>query len=275
MRRLLALDLDGTLLRSDGTLGCRTRAALGQAQRLDWVVFPVTARPTRTVLPLAQQEGWPEAACCNGAVVVAIDGTVLTSTPLERPSVTAFMGAARAQLPGIAFAAEWGTHLRAEPRYAALRHGAQAPRSEAPAPFRLVPDGPAPLKIMVRHPRWSGPELSERLGPLTPPLGLSVTCSATGFAELTDGRASKVRATQEACRRHGIDQHSVVAFGDMPADADLLQWAGHGVAVGNAHPHVLGVADEVTATNDEEGVAQVIERLMWSEGPHQAGGAQR
>lgn len=268
MRRLLALDLDGTLLRSDGTLGCRTRAALGQAQRLDWVVFPVTARPTRTVLPLAQQEGWPEMACSNGAVVVAIDGTVLTFTPLERSSVTALMRSARAQLPGIAFAAEWGTHLRSEPRYAALRHGAQAQRSAAP--FRLVPDGPAPLKIMVRHPRWSGPELSERLEVLTP-LGLSVTCSATGFAELTDGRASKVRATQEACRRHGIDQHSVVAFGDMPADADLLQWAGHGVAVGNAHPHVLGVADEVTATNDEEGVAQVIERLMWSEGPYQAG----
>ena len=54
----------------------------------------------------------------------------------------------------------------------------------------------------------------------------------------------------------------MVAFGDMPNDLDMLAWAGHGVAVANAHPDVLAVADEITASNDDDGVAQVLERLL-------------
>jgi len=53
----------------------------------------------------------------------------------------------------------------------------------------------------------------------------------------------------------------VIAFGDMPNDVSMLAWAGRGIAVANAHPEVLAVADEVTASNDEDGVALVLERL--------------
>jgi hydroxymethylpyrimidine pyrophosphatase-like HAD family hydrolase len=51
-----------------------------------------------------------------------------------------------------------------------------------------------------------------------------------------------------------------VAFGDMPNDLPMLAWAGHGVAVANAHPEVLAIAAEVTGRNDDDGVAQVLER---------------
>jgi hydroxymethylpyrimidine pyrophosphatase-like HAD family hydrolase len=60
----------------------------------------------------------------------------------------------------------------------------------------------------------------------------------------------------------GLGAADVVAFGDMLNDLDLLVWAGHGVAVSNAHPDVLAVADEITASNDDDGVAQVLERLF-------------
>jgi hypothetical protein len=58
----------------------------------------------------------------------------------------------------------------------------------------------------------------------------------------------------------------VVAFGDMPNDLDMLSWAGHGVAVANAHRDVLAVVDEVTASNDEDGVALVLERWFMRTG---------
>ena len=58
----------------------------------------------------------------------------------------------------------------------------------------------------------------------------------------------------------GVGAADVVAFGDMPNDLAMLAWAGHGVAVANAHPDVLCVADEVTASNLEDGVASVLER---------------
>jgi hydroxymethylpyrimidine pyrophosphatase-like HAD family hydrolase len=62
------------------------------------------------------------------------------------------------------------------------------------------------------------------------------------------------------CAEHGYGPEDVVAFGDMPNDLPMLAWAGHSVAVGNAHPEVLGAVDEVTASNDDDGVAQVLER---------------
>jgi hydroxymethylpyrimidine pyrophosphatase-like HAD family hydrolase len=61
---------------------------------------------------------------------------------------------------------------------------------------------------------------------------------------------------------HGIGASEVVAFGDMPNDLPMLVWAGHAVAVANAHPDVLAVADEVTASNDDDGVAVVVERVL-------------
>ena len=53
----------------------------------------------------------------------------------------------------------------------------------------------------------------------------------------------------------------MIAFGDMPNDVPMLAWAGYGVAVANAHPSVIAVADEVTGSNDDDGVAQVLEQL--------------
>jgi hydroxymethylpyrimidine pyrophosphatase-like HAD family hydrolase len=60
---------------------------------------------------------------------------------------------------------------------------------------------------------------------------------------------------------HGIDAADVIAFGDYPNDVPMLAWAGRGVAVANAHAEVLAIADEVTASNDDDGVAIVLERL--------------
>jgi len=60
----------------------------------------------------------------------------------------------------------------------------------------------------------------------------------------------------------GISASQVVAFGDMPNDLEMIRWAGHGVAVANADPVLKAAADEVTASNDEDGVALVIERLL-------------
>ena len=62
--------------------------------------------------------------------------------------------------------------------------------------------------------------------------------------------------------RWGIQQHEVVAFGDMPNDVEMLRWAGRGYAVGNAHPLDLEVADEHAPSIDDDGVAEVVERLL-------------
>jgi len=71
----------------------------------------------------------------------------------------------------------------------------------------------------------------------------------------------KAAALAEVCEELAIEPRHVVAFGDHLNDVPMLAWAGHGVAVANAHPDVIDAADEVTASNEEDGVAIVLERL--------------
>jgi hydroxymethylpyrimidine pyrophosphatase-like HAD family hydrolase len=72
---------------------------------------------------------------------------------------------------------------------------------------------------------------------------------------------TKASALAALAARARIPAAEVIAFGDMPNDLPMLAWAGRAVAVANAHPAVLAAADEVTASNDDDGVALVLERL--------------
>ncbi|HVI19830.1 MAG TPA: HAD hydrolase family protein, partial [Gaiellales bacterium] len=84
--------------------------------------------------------------------------------------------------------------------------------------------------------------------------------SRDGLLEISAAGVSKATTLAALCAERGLGAGDTVAFGDMPNDLPMLAWAGHSVAVANAHPEVLAAVDEVTASNDEDGVAQVLER---------------
>jgi hydroxymethylpyrimidine pyrophosphatase-like HAD family hydrolase len=86
--------------------------------------------------------------------------------------------------------------------------------------------------------------------------------SIDGLLEISAYGVTKATTLAEVIASRGFAAADVVAFGDMPNDAAMLAWAGHGVAVANAHPDVLAVVNEVTASNDDDGVAQILERLF-------------
>jgi hydroxymethylpyrimidine pyrophosphatase-like HAD family hydrolase len=81
-----------------------------------------------------------------------------------------------------------------------------------------------------------------------------------GLVEISPVGISKALGVQQVARPLGIGSVEVVAFGDMPNDIPMLRWAGHGVAMGNAHSEAIAAANEVTAPNDDDGVARVLER---------------
>jgi hydroxymethylpyrimidine pyrophosphatase-like HAD family hydrolase len=95
------------------------------------------------------------------------------------------------------------------------------------------------------------------------PEGVEATPSGLpGSVELTAPGIHKGRGLVELSERLGVPRRLVVAFGDGLNDREMLTWAGLGVAMGNADPATKAVADEVTASNDEDGVAVVVERLL-------------
>jgi Cof subfamily protein (haloacid dehalogenase superfamily) len=247
--RLAAIDLDGTLLRSDGTISERTRAAL---RTIDVVL--VSARGPLGVLEIARPLGIAGTAICsNGAYVVEIEsGDVIRQRLLESDIALELVHALRERLPGIRFATEHHDFAH-EPGFSAWNWTPPAGTRVADVVELLA--GPA-TKLILRHAEHETTAIQDLAREL---VGERLTVVASGAEAVAVTAAGVNKAT--AVAELGVPAEHVVAFGDYPNDIPMLQWAGHGVAMGNAHPDVIAIADEVTATNDEDGVAVVLERI--------------
>ena len=259
--RLVASDLDGTLLRSDGTLDDRSRDAIAGAEDAGALVVFCTARPHRWLRPLAEATGHHGVAiCANGAVLYDLHTeTILESSPLEPEIAKQLVALLRTEVPGGAWAVERAGGFGHEPGY---------------VPRWPVPDGttidivetlveqPA-VKLMLRHDRFSSDALLSVAREVAGHLAeFSHSNSKDGLLEVSAAGVSKASALARLCEQRGVDRADVIAFGDMPNDLPMLTWAGYAVAVANAHPDVIAVADEVTGSNDDAGVARVVERLF-------------
>ena len=129
------------------------------------------------------------------------------------------------------------------------------------APIRsLLDEGVTKLIVRVPHPAPTG--TAAALQAVVGARALVTHSTSEAFLELSRPDITKAATVERLLIDSGIAAHEVVAFGDMPNDLALIEWAGLGVAVANAHPRLRAAADEVTASNDDDGVALVIERIL-------------
>lgn len=264
--RLIATDLDGTLLRSDGSISPRTRRALDAAARAQVALVLVTGRPPRRVRAISAELGHDALVICsNGALIYdPVREVAVEQTRLPCAEASAIVAELRERMPGITFAVEAGLSFRQEPGYARGNppHVEPVPPSYVEA-AELCADGVT--KLIARHPTLDRAELLAIACALIGERA-SVTHSGADFLEIAAPEVTKAYALSRHCAQRGIRAAEVVAFGDMPNDIPMLQWAGHGVAVANAHPEVLVAGHEVTTSNDDDGVARVLERLLGGAG---------
>jgi len=275
--RLVAIDLDGTLLRSDRTLSSRSRAALAAVRSVGVEVVVATARSPRTVRGLAAEAGIDGLAiCANGATVYDLDTErVVAHTPLSATTAHRLVRGLRRRFPGVVFAWEYELRFGSEPAYEARREPSWWPRPDGsyepcdPLAWTL------PMtKLLARPPAG---EL-ERLFAVAAGLAgrdASATLAGDAFVELAAPGVAKHSALARLAAERGLAAEDVVAFGDHLTDAAMVAWAGHGVAVANAHPAVLAAADEVCPSNDEDGVASVLERIAAAADPDRPRGPSR
>ncbi len=260
--RLVATDLDGTIIRSDGTVSDRTRAAFAAAEGAGVGVVLVTGRPERWMRTIAEDTGHRGLAILsNGAVVYDLhEERIVAEHPLDPAAAAEVVAALRDELPGLVFAVERGSRFGHEPAW--------VPRYATPADVlvagleELLAE--PMLKLLARHDELSGDELVARASAV---VGRTATVThsgvgSVGMLEISGPGVTKASALARLAAELGTGAEGTVAFGDMPNDLPMLTWAGHAVAVANAHPEVRAIADEVTASNDEDGVALVVERLL-------------
>ena len=258
--RLVATDLDGTLLRSDGSVSDRTRSALHDAREAGVEVTLVTARAPHWLKAALDTFHFEAryAVCSNGAIVHDFDrGAPFLHSPLESDVSRRIVERLREAAPGVAFACERESRSFREPHYVPLwaTPGMEGPRTDA---LEFVAEPVS--KLVAQHPTLTQEELYALVAGIC---GEEATATISGavLVEISAAGVTKAYALAALCEELGIAAAEVVAFGDMPNDIPMLEWAGRGIAVENAHPDVVAVADEVTASNDDDGVALVLEAL--------------
>jgi HAD superfamily hydrolase (TIGR01484 family) len=259
--RLVATDLDGTIVRSDGTVSARTIAACARVEQAGATLVFVTGRPPRFMGDIATTFAHRGVAVCsNGALIYDMHTERVLSEHLIPPRELAEAARRlREAIPGIGLAVESGSALTADGRYEPARWDGVTTLDRRPdAELFSRPTA----KLLGRHPALSADEL---LALAIPAIGdLVAVCHSNGprLVEASAAGVSKASGLAGLAAEKGIPAAAVVAFGDMPNDLPMLAWAGTSCAVANAHPDVLAAVDQVIASNDEDGVAQVIEHFF-------------
>jgi Cof subfamily protein (haloacid dehalogenase superfamily) len=258
---LVASDLDGTLLRTDLTVSARTLAALDALAGHGVPFVMVTGRPARWMRPVFAQTGLRgPVVCANGAVVLDPEsGQTIAEWPIDPGTLVEVTRRLRDAVPGITFAAEYGGSMVREADYPTRLDDARD--DVRVGSYEEVVSRPVP-KLLARLPDTDADELLARADAVIDGLATPTHSSFVGLVEISAAGVTKATGLAYLAERYGVAAADVVAFGDMPNDIPMLEWAGRSVAVGNAHPSARAAARGTTARNDDDGVATHLERLL-------------
>ena len=269
--RFIISDIDGTFLTSAGRVTPRLREVVMRAVRAGAYFGLATGRPHRWLMPVLDQlPVTPLCVCANGAVVYdPARDEVVHAFELETDLMAGIVADVDAVLGGLGV--RWG--------YGVERVGQSAldPEDEV---FLVTPEynpdawesrfGVVPVaelisrpaaKLLVRCAEMHSVEMYDVIAPVVDSTDAHLTYSMDeGLIEISCPGVTKATGVSILASRYGVEPADVISFGDMPNDCEMLAWSGLGVAMGNAHPAVRDAADAVTVTNDEDGVATVLER---------------
>ena len=264
--RAIATDLDGTLLRTDKSVSARTRDAVLAAEASGMLVVIATGRPPRWIAPVVDELGDRGlVVCANGAAVYdPARHELVERTELDAEVARSIVDDLEEAYPDAVLGIEAGFDFAVDEsitRADLELAGSWNLEGLHIGPIRSFLDEPV-LKLIVRLPHPAPDGTADAVQALVGDRALVTHSTTESFLELSHPTVHKAATVERLLIESDIAASSVVAFGDMPNDLELIRWAGLGVAVANADPRLKAAADEVTASNDDDGVALVIERLL-------------
>jgi Cof subfamily protein (haloacid dehalogenase superfamily) len=268
--RLVASDLDGTLLTSSGEVSARTRAAIDAYRAAGIPVVGVTGRGPRLLDSVrAALGGTGIAVLAQGGYVVDLDRTeVLRTVGMSRDDATAVIAAIEEVSGELIVAVEDAAEQAEALRPLRVQHGFDWPY---PEPAHLLPRHEvlpvgAVLKVFLRSSRLGEDELLELARGVVDPTVAELTHAGLGFIEVLPPGVTKATGLAVALEHHGVGFGDVLVFGDMPNDLPMIEAVtaagGRSVAMANAHPQVLAAAADRTSGSDADGVARYLEAVL-------------
>ncbi|WP_433299391.1 Cof-type HAD-IIB family hydrolase [Actinoplanes sp. CA-030573] len=261
--KLIATDLDGTLVRSDDTVSKYTHEVLDRVRAAGIRIVGATGRgPRLTSLTRNDIRAADFLILAHGGWVLdQAESAYLQRLRLSGPVVADVLARVEAEVGRLSVMIEalehdesplWGDY---DPTWRYPVVVEERPRADC-----LTGDV---IKAFARSFDHDVDELLEVCRRVVPAEVASVTQAGLNYVEITPANADKGAGLSVVAEAVGVDPQDVLVFGDMPNDLPMFAWAGWGrVAVANAHPAVMAVADEVTLTNDEDGVAVYLDQLL-------------
>jgi Cof subfamily protein (haloacid dehalogenase superfamily) len=261
--KLIATDLDGTLVHSDDTVSAYTHEVLDRVRAAGIRVVGATGRGPRLMsltrndirdadFLVMAQGGW---------VLDQAESEYLLRSRLSGPALVRVLADLEAEVGALSVMVEalehddsplWGDY---DPTWRYPVRVEERPRADC-----LTGDV---IKAFVRSFAHDVDDLLAVARRVVPPEVASVTQAGLNYVEVCPANVDKGTGLAVVAEAVGVDPADVLVFGDMPNDLPMFAWAGWGrVAVANAHPELLAVADDVTLTNDEDGVAVYLDRLL-------------
>jgi len=261
--KLIATDLDGTLVRSDDTVSAYSHEVLDRVRAAGIRIVGATGRGprltslTRNDIRVADflvlaQGGW---------VLDQAESSYLLRSRLSGPALAEVLARLEAEVGPLSVMVEalehddsplWGDY---DPTWRYPVVVERRPRAEC-----LIDDV---IKAFARSFDHHVDELLEIARRIVPPEVASVTQAGLDYVEICPANVNKGTGLAVVAESVGVDPQDVLVFGDMPNDLPMFAWAGWSrVAVANAHPSLMAVADEVTLSNDEDGVAVYLDKLL-------------
>lgn len=263
--RLLALDIDGTILDHDQAMSDPVREAVQAVAAGGVHVVLATGRSLHGTLPVLDRlgllEGW--AVCSNGTVTLRLDPSL--PERYEVSEVVTFdptpaLKLLREHLPTALFAVE---EVGRGYRLTAPFPPGELDGEEVIVPFEQLLDAPA-SRVIVRSPEHTSADflaLTEELGERGLH-GVNYFVGWTAWLDLAPAGVSKASALEQVRQRLGVDPVATMAVGDGRNDLEMFSWAARSVAMGNSEPDVKAAADEVTGSVEADGVAVVLRGLL-------------
>lgn len=260
---LVASDVDGTILGTNEQVSDYTARVASRVIADGTPFVLVSGRPPRWMPRIANAVGATGyAVCANGAVLYDVgEDRVIWQRGISPVRLHDLGEALTTAIPGGAVAAERvGERAANVESFIAEEAYRHAWPDGHDVTSRAEVLGHTAVKLLVRHEGMKSAEMAAAaIAVLGDEFAITYSTNA-GLIEISERDVTKATGLADVAERFGVAADNVIAFGDMPNDIPMLRWAGHGVAMANAHPELLEVADEVTGTNDQDGVAQVLER---------------
>ncbi len=263
--RLIATDLDGTLLDGGREMHPASAAALREAHAKGVVVCLASGRALNTMLPYAEKLGVPgPIVSCNGAYVVDQDLREIHDLRLSPASRDALL----------AYASEHGLHVNAYVKGRVITSGAgpwfevyrSRVKSELEVASMTALAGHVPTKLLFIDSPVSIQVHRDRLLPTMAAEGVTVVVSEPDYLEFLPCGITKAEGLKAVAAKYGFKREDVAAIGDWDNDLEMVEWAGLGGVVANGSETVKAVADIVVGSNESGGVAEFVRMALQPDG---------